>query len=60
MEPVFAVVFAYIFEGETLSARGFVGAALVLLGVLFAELNLKKLFAAVKSHVQAGHEEMKL
>jgi drug/metabolite transporter (DMT)-like permease len=54
MEPVFAVIFAYIFEGETLSSRGFVGAALVLLSVLFAELDVKKLFVAVRSRIQAG------
>jgi drug/metabolite transporter (DMT)-like permease len=51
MEPVFTVIFAYIFEGETLSLRGIVGASLVLFSVLFAVFDPKKIFG-VKSFSQ--------
>lgn len=43
LEPVVAAVFAVLFAGETLSTRGYLGAAIVLLGVLNAEVDLKKL-----------------
>lgn len=44
LEPVFAAFFAFIFVGEILTNKGYVGAVLVLLGVLAAEINFKKLF----------------
>ncbi|WP_042347352.1 DMT family transporter [Bacillus massiliigorillae] len=44
LEPIFAAFFAFIFIGETLSTKGYIGAALVLAGILFAEFDLKKLF----------------
>lgn len=37
-EPVFAAAFAYWLGGETLSLRGYIGAALMLFGMLLAEL----------------------
>ncbi|MBI4729390.1 MAG: DMT family transporter [Acidobacteria bacterium] len=37
-EPVFAAVFGYLFAGDRLSARGYGGAALILAGILVAEL----------------------
>ena len=43
LEPVFAAFFAYIFIGEMLTNKGFVGAVLVLLGVVASEINVKKL-----------------
>ncbi len=42
LEPVFAALFAFIFIGEVLSNKGYVGAVLVLLGVLAAEIHIKK------------------
>lgn len=42
LEPVFAAFFAFIFIGEILTYKGYVGAVLVLLGVLAAEINVKK------------------
>ncbi|WP_400163343.1 DMT family transporter [Brevibacillus sp. TJ4] len=39
MEPVFAAVFAFLVFGEMLSLRGYIGAALVLVGLLIAELD---------------------
>lgn len=38
-EPVFAAVFAYLLAGELLSPRGYLGAGLVLAGILIAEYN---------------------
>ena len=38
LEPVFAAAFSYLMVGERLDARGFVGAALILAGVLVTEL----------------------
>ena len=38
-EPVFSAVFAYLLASEVLSARGYFGAALVLAGILIAELS---------------------
>ena len=46
-EPVFTVIFAYFFQGETLSPRGIAGAFIVLLSVIFAEVDPKKLFATI-------------
>ena len=43
LEPVFAALFAFVFIGETLSAKGYIGAILILLGVLVAQINFKKL-----------------
>ncbi|WP_027410515.1 DMT family transporter [Anoxybacteroides tepidamans] len=42
LEPVFAALFGYLFLGEMLSAKGYVGAALVLIGVIYAQLHTKK------------------
>jgi drug/metabolite transporter (DMT)-like permease len=38
MEPVFAGLFGFLLAGERLSARGWVGAGLILVGMLIAEL----------------------
>lgn len=43
LEPIFSALFAFIFIGETLTTRGYIGASLVILGILFAEINFKKL-----------------
>lgn len=42
LEPVFAALFAFIFVGETLPAKGYLGATLILIGVLAAEIRFKK------------------
>lgn len=41
LEPVFAAVFAFLFFGETLSAKGYAGAVLVLTGVLLTSVFSK-------------------
>jgi drug/metabolite transporter (DMT)-like permease len=42
LEPVFAALLAFIFVDEILSAKGYVGAILVLIGVLTAKIDFKK------------------
>lgn len=41
MEPVFSAIFAYAFLGEILAPKGYMGAVILLTGVLIAELNFK-------------------
>lgn len=43
LEPVFAAFFAFIFVDEVLLAKGYLGASLVLIGVLTAKIDFKKL-----------------
>ncbi|MFD0825447.1 DMT family transporter [Neobacillus sp. M.A.Huq-85] len=43
LEPVFSSGFAFIFTGETLSNQGYLGAMLLLISVLIAELDFKSL-----------------
>lgn len=42
LEPVFAAIFAFIFIGEVLTAKGYIGAVLVLIGVLTAKIEFRK------------------
>lgn len=44
LEPVFSAILSYIFLKETLAVRGYVGAALMLISVLIAELDLNSIF----------------
>lgn len=44
LEPVFAALFAFIFVGETLPVKGYLGAILILVGVLTAKINFKMFF----------------
>ena len=44
LEPVFAALFAFIFIGETLPVKGYIGAILILLGVLTAQFTFKMPF----------------
>ncbi|MCR8857983.1 MULTISPECIES: DMT family transporter [Bacillus] len=43
LEPVFSAGFAFVFTGETLTAKGYLGATLILLSVVIAELDFKSL-----------------
>ncbi|MGX5632027.1 DMT family transporter [Bacillus thuringiensis] len=43
LEPVFSTGFAFVFTGETLTGKGYLGATLILLSVLIAELDFKSL-----------------
>lgn len=42
LEPVFAALFAFLVTGETLTVRGYIGAGIVLLSVLIAEIDLSR------------------
>jgi len=43
-EPVFAAIFAFIVAGEMLGTKGLIGAGLILMGMLVAELDFSMLF----------------
>ncbi|WJE50680.1 DMT family transporter [Bacillus cereus] len=43
LEPVFSAGFAFFFTGETLTVKGYLGATLILLSVIIAELDFKSL-----------------
>lgn len=51
LEPVFAAIFAFLLNGEMLSVRGYIGAALVLVSVLIAELDPVRLLRRKKQGV---------
>lgn len=40
LEPVFATLVAFVFANEVLAPRGYLGMALMLLSLLFMELDL--------------------
>lgn len=42
LEPVFAVLFAYLIHDETISAEDFIGGGLMLIAILIAELGKNK------------------
>ncbi|MFT8870761.1 MAG: DMT family transporter [Sporolactobacillus sp.] len=42
LEPVFSALFAYVLIGETLSAQGYAGAALVMLSIVLLEIRLPR------------------
>ncbi|HHK5535460.1 TPA: DMT family transporter [Bacillus mobilis] len=41
LEPVFSAGFAFVFTGETLTGKGYLGATLILVSVLIAEVDFK-------------------
>lgn len=43
LEPVFSAIFGFILLGEVLSIRGYMGGAILLLSVLIAEIDFKKI-----------------
>jgi len=48
LEPVFAAFFAFIFFGETLHTNGYIGAILIMIGVLLAQFTFKKTLFRVR------------
>lgn len=42
MEPVFAALFAYLWGGEVLNVRGYLGAAMIFLGIILSEFHAKE------------------
>ncbi|MGP2420882.1 DMT family transporter [Bacillus sp. FH] len=53
LEPVFSALFAYLFMNELLSIQGYIGALLILSGVILAEIKVKR-----KSTFKAKKREM--
>lgn len=53
LEPVFSAVFAYGFLGEILSARGYIGAVILLFSVLFAELDFSVLAKGINNSLKS-------
>lgn len=43
LEPVFSAIFAYIFLEEVLAPKGYIGAVILLTGVLISELDFKNI-----------------
>jgi len=58
LEPIFAAGFAFVFIGETLSTRGYIGASIVLLGILIAEIDFKKMLFRKKFSEQTTSTNM--
>lgn len=52
-EPVFAAVFAFLLAGELLSPRGYIGAGLVLAGILAAEFSSLRKPALPSNNIEA-------
>lgn len=48
LEPVFAAIFGYLFVAETLPLKGYIGATLVMLGVVIAEWKVNRTQSAHK------------
>jgi drug/metabolite transporter (DMT)-like permease len=43
LEQVFSAIFAFLYFGEILSARGYIGAILLLCSVIIAEVDFKSM-----------------
>ena len=55
MEPVFAGLFGFLLAGERLSGRGWLGAGLILAGMLIAELGGRLPAAPGRPATEGGH-----
>lgn len=44
LEPVFSAIIAFFFAGEVLTVKGYFGAAILLIGVLLGEVDIKSLY----------------
>lgn len=58
-EPVFAAIFAYFVSNEVLSSRGILGAILILMGMLVAEVDFKSLLNLINGNRTKKIEEKK-
>ncbi len=48
LEPVFSAVVAYVFAGEVLLPRGYLGAAMMIASIFIMEINFKEIFVKKK------------
>jgi len=49
MEPVVGAIFAYLYLGEIITTRGYWGGGLIVVGMLLAEVNFKKIWSKVEA-----------
>ena len=54
MEPVFACIVAYLFAGERLLPRGYLGALILLLAMLWMEIDVTKLLRRLWGRKENG------
>jgi len=54
MEPVFACIVAYLFAGERLLPRGYLGALILLLAMLWMEIDVTKLLRRLRGEKENG------
>lgn len=54
LEPVFAALFAYLFMNELLPLKGYVGALLILCGVILAEIKVKRTYPMTKKTIRCS------
>jgi drug/metabolite transporter (DMT)-like permease len=48
IEPVFAGIVAFLFAGDVLSVRGYIGAGLIIFSLFMMEMDFKKIFGRFK------------
>ena len=53
LEPVFASFFSYVFEGVVLTTKEFMGASLILGGILYYELPIKKIYRGLRQRIHS-------
>lgn len=56
-EPVFAAIFGFIFLNESLGVKGMIGGAMILMGMLLAEFDIKAMFYKLLRREQKPVEE---
>lgn len=44
LEPIFAALFAFVFTGEVLPARGYIGAGIVMCSIVLMEVDIRRFF----------------
>ncbi|MDR1135063.1 MAG: DMT family transporter [Clostridiales Family XIII bacterium] len=50
LEPVFAGIVAFVFAGEVLRGKAYIGAVLLILGILYMETDVKSLLGRKRPH----------
>lgn len=58
LEPVFSAIFAFAFLGEILSTKGYIGAFILLCGVLLAEIDFKYKDKSNNTEVKSMEEDV--
>lgn len=58
LEPVFSAVFAFFLLSERLNARGYLGAALMLLSLVIMEIDFSALVSKKRKKEESGHDDL--